>query len=85
MRLTGELRSGSSTTTAAVRTETPVDRIAEVGEITPLTEQFESAYDKRKERIRHRDWRVDKTLAEHHRRVLELAKKTTIKKLKRRL
>jgi transposase InsO family protein len=51
--------------------KTPVDRIAEVGEITPLSEQVQNAYDERKERIRHREWRVDKTLAEHHRRVLE--------------
>ncbi|WP_093633834.1 IS481 family transposase [Paraburkholderia aspalathi] len=53
--------------------KTPVDRIAEVGEITPLSEQVQNAYDERKERIRHREWRVDKTLAEHHRRVLKLA------------
>ncbi|WNC95432.1 IS481 family transposase (plasmid) [Paraburkholderia sp. FT54] len=56
--------------------KTPVDRIAEVGEITPLAEQVESAYDGLKERIRHREWRVDKTLAEHHRRALELASPT---------
>ncbi|WP_241025535.1 DDE-type integrase/transposase/recombinase, partial [Burkholderia sp. Ac-20384] len=53
--------------------KTPVDRIAELSEITPLTEEVGSAFDETKERIRHREWRVDKTLAEHHRRVLELA------------
>lgn len=56
--------------------KTPVDCIAEVGEITPLAEQVESAYDGLKERIRHREWRVDKTLAEHHRRALELESPT---------
>ena len=56
--------------------KTPVDRIAEVSGITPLAEQVESAYGKRKERIRHREWRVDKILAEHHRRVFELASST---------
>ena len=50
----------------------PIDRIAEVSEITPLAEQVECAYDEGRERIRHREWRVDKALAEHHRRVLEL-------------
>ncbi|MCO8319752.1 IS481 family transposase [Burkholderia multivorans] len=53
--------------------KTPIDRIAELSEITPLAEEVESAYDETKERIRHREWRVDKTLAEHHRRVVELA------------
>ncbi len=36
--------------------------MAEVGEITPLAEQVESTYDGLKERIWHREWRVDKTL-----------------------
>lgn len=53
--------------------KTPVDRIAEVSEITPLAEQVESAYDEEKERIRHREWRVDKILAQHHRRALDVA------------
>lgn len=53
--------------------KTPVDRIAEVSEITPLAEQVETTYGGLKERIRHREWRVDKILAEHHRRALELA------------
>lgn len=48
-----------------------MDRIAELGEITPLAEEVESAYDERKERIRHREWRVNKILGEHHRRVSE--------------
>jgi hypothetical protein len=56
--------------------KTPVDRTAELGEITPLAQQVQSAYDGLKERIRHREWRVDKTLAEHHRRALELASPT---------
>lgn len=51
--------------------KTPVDRIAELGEITPLAEAVEGAYDERKERIRHREWRVDKILGEHHRRASE--------------
>nr|WP_284709521.1 hypothetical protein [Burkholderia gladioli] len=33
---------------------------------------MESAYDKTKERIRHREWRVDKILAEHHRRTRQV-------------
>lgn len=49
--------------------KTPIDRIAELGKVTPLAEEVESAYDETKERIRHREWRVDKTLAKHHRRV----------------
>jgi transposase InsO family protein len=52
--------------------KTPVDRIAEVSEITPLAEQVGSAYDERKERIRHREWRVDKIVAQHHRRALDV-------------
>ncbi len=51
--------------------KTPVDRIAELGEITPLADEVVSAYDERKERIRHREWRVDKILGEHHRRASE--------------
>ncbi|KGC46545.1 integrase core domain protein [Burkholderia pseudomallei] len=51
--------------------KTPIDCIAELGEITPLAEEVESAYDERKERIRHREWRVDKFLGEHHRRASE--------------
>ncbi|RQS43771.1 IS481 family transposase, partial [Burkholderia sp. Bp8986] len=31
----------------------------------------EGAYDERKERIRHREWRVDKILGEQHRRASE--------------
>ncbi|MBK3823812.1 IS481 family transposase, partial [Paraburkholderia aspalathi] len=46
------------------------------GETTPLAEQVESTYDGLKERIRHREWRVDKTLAEHHRRAPELESPT---------
>jgi len=38
--------------------KTPVDRVAEVGETTPLAEQVESVYDGLKARIRHREWRV---------------------------
>lgn len=56
--------------------KTPVDRIAELSEITPLAEDVHGAYDETKERTRHREWRVDKTLAEHHQRVLELASPT---------
>jgi transposase InsO family protein len=56
--------------------KTPVDRIAELGEITPLSQEVASAYDESKERIRHREWRVDKVLAEHHRRVSGLATPT---------
>ncbi|KGW07257.1 integrase core domain protein [Burkholderia pseudomallei MSHR4000] len=51
--------------------KTPIDCIAELGGITPLAEEVESAYDERKERIRHREWRVDKFLGEHHRRASE--------------
>lgn len=51
--------------------KTPMDRIAEPGESTPLAEVVESAYDERKERIRHRERRVDKILGEHHRRASE--------------
>ena len=80
---TCESKSGSSNTTGVGRTghsgltrgslggKTPVDRIADLGEITPLTAEVESAYDERKERIRHRKWRVDKILGEHHRRASE--------------
>ncbi|MBU9152416.1 IS481 family transposase, partial [Burkholderia multivorans] len=56
--------------------KTPVDRIAELTESTPLAEEVDSDYDETKERIRHREWRVDKALAEHHRRVVELASPT---------
>lgn len=56
--------------------KTPVDRIAELGEITPLAEEVQSAYDERKERIRHREWRVDKILGEHHRRSSEVVAPT---------
>ncbi|PPB80660.1 hypothetical protein B0O95_1301, partial [Mycetohabitans endofungorum] len=52
--------------------KTPVDRIAELGELTPLSEEVAGAYDELKERVQHREWRLDKTLATHHRRVLEL-------------
>lgn len=51
--------------------KTPVDRIAELGEITPLAEEMENAYDERKERIRHREWPVGNILGEHHRRESE--------------
>jgi hypothetical protein len=53
--------------------KTLVDRIAEVSEITPLAEQLDSAYDEGKERIRTREWRLDKILAQHHRRGLDVA------------
>jgi transposase InsO family protein len=56
--------------------KTPIDRVAELGEIIPLREDVESAYDKLKERIRHREWRVDKILAEHQRRMSELVAPT---------
>lgn len=39
----------------------PIDRVAELGEITPLAEEVES------------EWRVDRILAEHQRRMSELA------------
>ncbi|CBW75445.1 Transposase [Mycetohabitans rhizoxinica HKI 454] len=41
--------------------------------MTPLAQEVAGAYDELKERVQHREWRLDKTLAEHHRRVLELA------------
>lgn len=50
----------------------PVDRIRKVSETTPLAQQVEGAYDETKGRIRHREWQVDKTRVEHHRRVLDL-------------
>lgn len=53
--------------------KTPVDRLAELTEIPPLAEAVESAYEASKERIRHREWRVNQALAEHHRRMLEFA------------
>ncbi|MCF2133926.1 MULTISPECIES: IS481 family transposase [Mycetohabitans] len=52
--------------------KTPVDCIAELGELTPLSEEVVGAYDELKERVQHREWRLDKTLAKHHRSVLEL-------------
>lgn len=48
--------------------KTPADRIAEIGERTPLSEEVIHAYDESKERIRHRDWRVDRTMAALHQR-----------------
>ena len=56
--------------------KTPIDRVAELGEIIPLREEVESAYDKLKERIRHHEWRVDKILAENQRRMSELVAPT---------
>lgn len=53
--------------------KTPVGRIAELSEITSLIEEIADAYDKQKERIRHRERRVEKIRAEHQRRMLELA------------
>lgn len=53
--------------------KTPVDRITELTEITSLKEDVARSYDKRKERFRHREWRVDKILAEQHRRISEAA------------
>lgn len=55
---------------------TPVDRVAELNEITPLAEEGESAYHETKERRRYREWCVDKTFAEHHRLAVELAPPT---------
>lgn len=68
----GDLNSGSSIMTGAVRTThsvttTPVDPIAEINESTPLSEQVQDAYVERQERIRVREWRVDKTRAETQR------------------
>ncbi|MCG1040619.1 IS481 family transposase, partial [Mycetohabitans sp. B7] len=45
---------------------------AELGELTPLSEEVVGAYDELKERVQHREWRLDKTLAKHRRSVLEL-------------
>ena len=38
-----------------------------------------AARDEGKERIRHREWRVDKALVEHHRRVPELVLPVEVK------
>ncbi|HHX0887818.1 TPA: IS481 family transposase, partial [Pseudomonas aeruginosa] len=53
--------------------KTPVDRIVELSEITPLAEAVEPTFDETKERIRHHEWRVGRLLVEHRRRGLELA------------
>ncbi len=43
--------------------KTPVGKLAEVGEQTPLAEDIASAYDSRKERIRYSNWKVDLAIA----------------------
>lgn len=50
-----------------------IEHIAELSEITPLAEEVVSTYDETKERMRHREWCVDKIPAEYHWRALELA------------
>ncbi|CAG9245126.1 hypothetical protein BDI4_1720014 [Burkholderia diffusa] len=63
---TGGLTAIGARPHTSLGSKTTVDRIAELGEDTLLSEEVESAYDGRKERIRHREWRVDKILGEHH-------------------
>jgi hypothetical protein len=52
--------------------KTPVDRMAEMTESTPLSDDVEAAYGERHKRIRHCDWQIDKSLAELDKRVSAL-------------
>lgn len=46
--------------------KTPALRLAEVGELVPLSEEVALLYDSNQERIRHRDWTIDQAISAFH-------------------